>query len=399
MNFTPPKGTQDIYGETFYKRQRVATQILGVLTRYGFTQVQTPIIESQELMSVLAGKDMTDQMYTLKDKSGRDLVIRSDLTPAVTRLFIQIGKSLPKPLKFSVYDRIYRYERPQEGRYREIYQINAELFGAPPPTIDAELLAAFYDCYKAVGLPDTQIIIGFRPLMKRWIELWGTKETDIDAVIRAIDKRAKVSSSAFQELLTDAHFPSNNRSQLNLLLSCKGTIVETRSTMKKLAKIDKQIKEYITDLIAILDLLPLYSVDSFCRIDLGLARGFEYYTGIIFEAINPRFASSIGGGGRYDTLVAAFGGPQTSATGFSIGIDRVVSQIELNASVPAIDYAVIVEDQKDLVRTIPLAQKLRAEGYLVGMDTVGRTPSEQIALAKKKKTKNILLRSSKDEQI
>ena len=375
MNFTPLKGTQDVYGEQWYLRQWIATQILNVLKLYGFRQVQTPVLESRELMSILAGKDMTDQMYTLTDKSGRNLVIRSDITPALTRLFIQTGKSQPKPLRFNCFDRIYRYERPQEGRYREIYQINAELFGAKPPLADAELLAAFYECFAAIGLRDTTVVIGYRPLLACFLLINGTREDRVTEVIRLIDKRAKLSPGEFEAQLTSSGFPPEKRPELETLLSCRGTIAQTRDTILLLAATYPQLREYTTKLTNILSLLPAFGIADQCVVDLGLARGFQYYTGLIFEAINPNSTLSIGGGGRYDTLVQAFGGPPTPATGFSLGFDRItslVAQTQRNRTFsPSIDYVVVSDDTEALRgRAIRLAQLLRSNGYIVDLDVV-----------------------------
>lgn len=387
MNVTPIKGTQDVYGEQWYLRQWIATQILNILKRYGFRQVQTPVLESRELMSILAGKDMTDQMYTLTDKSGRDLVIRSDITPALTRLFIQTGKSQPKPIKFSCFDRIYRYERPQEGRYREIYQINAELYGAKPPLADAELLAAFYECFAALGLPDTTVVIGYRPLLARFLLINATREDRVTEVIRVIDKRTKLSPSEFEAQLVAAGYPPKKRPVLETLLSCRGSIAETRDAIVLLAATYPQLREYATKMTDILSLLPTFGIADRCMVDLGLARGFQYYTGLIFEAINPKSTLSIGGGGRYDTLVQAFGGPPTAATGFSLGFDRIASLIakaQKNRTFsPRVDY-VLVSDAIGALRTraIHLAQLLRSNGYIVDLDIVNRTVSEQLSRAR-----------------
>lgn len=387
MNVTPLKGTQDVYGEQWYLRQWIATQILDVLKRYGFRQVQTPVLESRELMSIMAGRDMTDQMYTLTDKSGRDLVIRSDITPALTRLFIRTGKSLPKPLKFSCFDRIYRYERPQEGRYREIYQINAELYGAKPPLADAELLAAFYECFAAIGLRDTTVVIGYRPLLARFLLIKGTAQNRITEVIRVIDKRTKLLPSEFEVQLVSAGFPLKKRPELETLLSCRGSIAKTRDTIALLAATYPQLREYTTKMTDILSLLPTFGIADRCIVDLGLARGFQYYTGLIFEAVNPKSTLSIGGGGRYDTLVQAFGGPPTAATGFSLGFDRIaplVSQAQIHRVFsPKTDYVIIPGTENTFrKRAIAFAQLLRSNGYIVDLDIVNRTVSEQLSRAR-----------------
>jgi len=166
-------------------------------------------------------------------------------------------------------------------------------------------------------------------------------------------------------------------------------------TLTKINKIISpfpNLKKYTEEIKQISQLLKSYGIYKNCRLALSLARGSEYYTGIIFEAINPNFIFSIGGGGRYDKLVPMFGGPPTPAVGFSIGLDRVcliLSQEKSDFTSPRIDYYLISSPKVSPEKVIKLATKLRSQNKNVEIDLVGRSPSEQIKLAKQLKAKNI----------
>src|SRR5207253_576802 len=123
-----PKGTKDIQADQFYARQHIAALILRVLEKYGFRQVMTPAFENIEVLKAKAGEAIIEQIYEFRDKGDRHLGLRSDITASVARLIAPQVKALSKPIKISSYDRLWRYERPQSGRFREFFQINAELF-------------------------------------------------------------------------------------------------------------------------------------------------------------------------------------------------------------------------------------------------------------------------------
>lgn len=125
MKYLPPKGTQDIWDKKFYSYDNIAKTITKVTEQYGFRQIRTHGFEPIEILAKNAGAEVTSQIYTFEDKGGRPFGIKSDITPAVARFIVGNGKSIPKPIKISCYDRVYRYERPQSGRNREITQINA----------------------------------------------------------------------------------------------------------------------------------------------------------------------------------------------------------------------------------------------------------------------------------
>lgn len=388
---TPPKGTRDLFGDNFYQQKWASNQILSAMEQYGFRQAQTPVFEDLSLLQTMAGPEITDQVYDFKDKSGRNLGIRSDITPAITRLFLSTSIPVPKPIKISCADRVYRYERPQAGRYREINQINGEMFGASPPLADAEVLSCLYSCYKAIGLPETIINISYRPLLEGYLNAIDIK--NIRETIIVIDKKNKLSVPEYINELQQLSLSKLQISKVNRFVNCQGKLLPTLIKIKKAIVSYPQLLKYVTKMEDISRLLESYGVYDNCQINLGLAKGQEYYTGIIFEAINPNFIFSIGSGGRYDKLVPMFGGPPTPAIGFSIGLDRVcliLSQKNTAFTSPKIDYYIISSPDVSPQKAIKLATKLRSQNKNVEIDLVGRNPSEQTKLANQLKAQNII---------
>ena len=396
MKFSPPKGTQDLWNSKFYAYEFIAQTIIKVTQQYGFRQLRTPGFETIEILAKNAGSEITNQIYTLKDKGRRNLGIKSDITPAVARFIAGNSKSMLKPIKISCYDRIYRYERPQSGRNREITQVNAELFGAKPGLVEADLLACFYQCYQKLNLPEVKIEIGFRPLLEKYIQLLEVSDNQVLPIIRLIDKKDKIGRQEFIKSMSLCGVTKNKLQRIQKIIDLKGNLTTVINQAKTLSK-DKQLNQYLQQLNVFTNYLKLYGIENRFTLNLGLARAFEYYTGIIFEAKIPgsKFGS-IGGGGRYDNLVKQYGGPDTPAIGFSIGIDRVYLVLQefnrlKNISLPKINYYLISNCKtKSLLTLINQAQKLRSLGQSVEIDILNKTPKEQLINAKKLQAEKII---------
>lgn len=403
MRYLPPKGTQDLWNEKFYVYDSIAKKILMVTEQYGFRQIRTPGFEPIEILAKDAGAEVTDQIYTFKDKGGRSLGIKSDITPAIARFIAGNSRSIPKPIKVTCYDRVYRYERPQSGRNREITQINAELFGAKTGLVEAELLACFYQCYVALGLPSVEIEIGFRPLLETFVRQLPVDSNQILPIMRLIDKKDKIGEEAFIQEVSTCGVTKEKLDKLQLFISLKGDLKQTLMKAKSVLSESSQLQTYLSQLNQIADCLQMYGVDKQFRLNLGLARGSDYYTGIIFEAKIPGSNfGSIGGGGRYDNLVAQYGGPDTPAIGFSIGIDRVCLVLEeqgVSNSIasPKINYYLATErDPLSMSTMTNCAQKLRERGLNVEIDVLNKNMSEQLQTAKELKAAMVILFKKKE---
>lgn len=406
MKFQTAKGTRDIWGDEFYQRQYLSQQILQVMENYGFRQVRTPLLESLSLLEKGAGQEVIDQIYQVKDKGGRLYGLKSDITPALTRVVANYSQALLKPVKLCCYDRIYRYERPQKGRYREITQINAEMYGVKTAMSDVELLNCFSDCYQSIGLDEIKIEIGYRPLLEIFIkELGISKKQNRLKLIRLLDKKEKISQQDFNRESQQFLFNKSKKMKLANYLKLNGDLVTVFKKTKQFFSGIKPADKYLSNLEEIIKLLKNSGLDKKCKLNLTLARGSEYYTGIIFEAKMIKenkklnFGMSIGAGGRYDNLVAFYGGNDTPALGFSIGIDRILllwqslkQQNSKKQQTPPIEFYIAAElTERCKKATINLAKKIRSQGKVVEIDLLERNLSEQLERAKKIKVKGVII--------
>lgn len=398
MRYKPPKGTQDLWGDKFYAYDFIAQTILKVTEKYGFRQIRTPGFEPIDILAKDAGNEVTGQIYTFKDKGGRDFGIKSDITPGVTRFVAGNGRPMPKPIKITCFDRVYRYERPQSGRNREITQVNVEMYGVKSEIADADVLACFYQCYVELGLPRVEIQIGFRPFLERYIQLLGVDEAQVLPVIRLIDKREKISEEDFISGLNLCGVSKAGLAKINKLLKLSGDSKQVISGLQSLVSGDQKLNDYLEWLSKLTILLEEYGIGQNFKLNLGLARGSEYYTGIIFEAKLPGSQyGSIGGGGRYDNLVARYGGADTAAVGFSIGIDRVYLVLEeLNKIArikkPNAEYYFASEtDELSISTMLRYAQALRDKGKNVEVDLQGKNMSSQLQSAKELSVRKVVL--------
>ena len=402
MKFQRVKGTRDFLPDDQYFRLHIAEIFRQVMESYGYLLVKTPALEYADALLMKSGQAMAEQTYTFKDKGGRDLGLRFDNTVPLTRIVATIGKSLPKPIKFCYIDNYWRYERPQLGRWRELFHAGAELFGSPFPEADAEIIACFIRCFEAVGLEEFKVHIGNRKVIAGFVENLGVSDTDVPSVIRVMDKKQKISEKQFKEELTRSGLPKERLDEVFALTELCGepeyVLDQVRASFSHTNQIEK-IETGVSELTVIMDLLGHYRVKDKCVIDFGLARGFDYYTGVNFECVYPNDIGigSIGGGGRYDDLVSLYGGDDIPATGFSIGFDRVVALLEAEKKadktkfVPHPIYHIVAMNEETYETAIRIAEQLRRQGTMVELDLVHRDRNKQLEYAQKRRAKKVII--------
>ncbi|WP_297519922.1 histidine--tRNA ligase [Thermococcus sp.] len=327
------KGTRDLLPEEMAKRRWVFERIREVFERYNFHEVLTPTFEYTELFKLRSGEEVVEQLYAFDDKGGRNLSLRPDMTSSVARLYVNSFQNAPKPVKWYYIANMFRYEEPQSGRFREFWQAGVELIGSDKVEADAEVIALFVESYLATGLEDFTVNIGDRVLLDEFARMLGV-EDDI-GLMRLIDKKDKMSREDFVGALREFGLSDESVEKVLALVGIKGLPDEVLPKAEELFTSD-EAKAEIKRLYELVDLLDAYGVSKWIRIDLGIARGFDYYTSIVFEAIAPNDLGigSIGGGGRYDNLIEVFGGKPTPATGFAIGIERLIPILEWKDLIP-----------------------------------------------------------------
>ncbi|ASJ16012.1 histidine--tRNA ligase [Thermococcus chitonophagus] len=392
------KGTRDFLPEEMAKRRWVFERIREVFERYNFKEILTPVMEYTKLFELRSGEEVVKQLYAFKDKGGRDVSLRPDMTSSVARLYVNQFQNAPKPIKWYYIANMFRYEEPQSGRYREFWQAGVELIGSDKVEADAEVISLFVESYLSVGLKDFTVNIGDRVLLDEFAKMLGVKD-DI-GLMRIIDKKDKLTQEEFIGELKKFGLDDAGVEKVLSLVEIKGKPSEVLPKAEELFKSEKA-KEEIKRLYELVDLLDAYEVSSWVMIDLGIARGFDYYTSVVFEAIAPNDLGigSIGGGGRYDNLIEVFGGRPTPATGFAIGIERLIPILEWKGLIPEIDlspdvYVVPVGDTKR--EAISIASRLRREGIKAEVELMGRKLRKALDYANRIKAKATIIVGRKD---
>ncbi|ASI99316.1 histidine--tRNA ligase [Thermococcus celer] len=327
------KGTRDLLPEEMEKRRWVFERIREVFERYNFHEVLTPTFEYTTLFQLRSGEEVVEQLYAFDDKGKRNISLRPDMTSSVARLYVNSFQNAPKPVKWYYIANMFRYEEPQSGRYREFWQAGVELLGSGSVEADAEVIALFVESYLATGLKDFTVNVGDRVLLDEFARMLGV-EDDV-GLMRLIDKKDKLSREEFTAALRDFGLDDDGVEKVLSLIGIKGKPDDVLPKAEELFT-GKKAEEEIRRLYDLTDLLEAYGVREKVLIDLGIARGFDYYTSIVFEAIAPNDLGigSVGGGGRYDNLIEVFGGKPTPATGFAIGIERLIPILEWKGLIP-----------------------------------------------------------------
>ncbi len=371
------KGTRDLLPEQMAKRRYVFERIREVFELYGFNEILTPTFEYTRLFQLRSGEEVVNQLYAFRDKGGREVSLRPDLTSSVARLFVNQFQNAPKPVKWYYMANMFRYEEPQSGRLREFWQAGVELIGSANVEADAEVIALMVESYLATGLREFTVNIGDRLLLDEFAKMLGVDD-DI-GLMRLIDKKDKMSREDFIASLRDFGLNDGAVGKVLSLIELKGKPDEVLPKAYELFTSEVAKKE-LKKIEELFELLKAYGAYNYALIDFGIARGFDYYTSIVFEAIAPNDLGigSIGGGGRYDNLVEVFGGKPTPATGFAIGIERLIPILESKGLLPEValrpDVFVVYigRDLEIRLKATEITQVLRKSGIKAEYDLQGR---------------------------
>ncbi|AIY90270.1 Histidyl-tRNA synthetase [Geoglobus acetivorans] len=341
------------------KRRHIENLMRKVAESFGYREIQTPTFEHLELFTLKSGEGIVEEIYAFRDKGGRDLALRPELTAPVMRMFVNECSVMPRPLRFYYFGNCFRYERPQRGRYREFWQFGVELIGSDKPESDAEVIYLAYRILRGLGI-DFRLHVGHVGLLRKVLE--GLDNAD--SAMRLIDKK----DFDGLKVLLDERGKSADLFETVVRLSGCSTVEEAKEVYPEFdySHVEK-VSEILTEL----------GVEF--SLDFGIARGLDYYTGIVFEVYAEGLGAQkqICGGGSY-RLARLFGGEDVPSTGFAIGFDRVVEVC--SAEIPKRPVAVVVSFG-DFVRGQKVAELLRNMGIDAVVDVMGRNVRKQLSFA------------------
>jgi len=360
-----PRGTRDFLPDEMEARRLVEGRLREVARRFGYREVCTPEFEDLELFTMRSGAGIIDEMYVFEDKGGRKLTLRPEITAAVIRMYVNEAKVAPKPIRWCYFADCFRYERPQKGRYRQFWQFGVELIGADSAPADAEVITLASEMLEATGVRyelkvghlafTKNLLAGLEPAAQRRVMAHLDKK-DFDGLSATL---GEIDRSGLKTALMD-------------LIACR--------TLPEAFEIAGEIpgKERIAETIDLLDAAGLKYTLNF-----GIARGLDYYTGMVFEAFSDNLGAEnqILGGGTY-RLAHLFGGDDVASCGFAVGFDRVmVSLGDLpKQKEPVVAILCSEEGRK---RALAVARAFRNAGFRTEMDIMGRGIGAQVAHAAK----------------
>lgn len=379
-----PRGTRDFLPWDMIKRRFVVEIVRSIFELYGYDEIETPAFELLDVLTAKCGPEMREQIYAFKDKAGRDLGLRFDLTVPLARV-VASHPDLPKPFKRYCISRVWRYEEPQSGRFREFWQADADIVGSAKMDADAEVIAVAISCLKRLGMKNFRVRLNNRKILESIAASANVERELWLGVFRAIDKLDKMGQEGVRRELE----------KLGLNGDQIVTIMMQISKCGNLDAVEREVSHVLTDrgregfneLAEIIGNLELYNCSEYVVVDLSLARGLDYYTGPIFEisAETDVNVGSVAGGGRYDNLIELLGGPPTPATGISLGIDRLVevlSEANMLPTARTLTQTFVAYTNPSLKKeAIAAAEKLRSEGIRVEVDVMGRKLDRQLKYA------------------
>jgi histidyl-tRNA synthetase len=377
MRFEAPRGTHDILPSEQPLWQRVVSEFERLCALYGYRRIDTPGFEDTELFVRTSGQGsdvVTKEMYTFTDRGDRSLTLRAEATAPIVRAYLEHGLHRePQPVKLYAVERIYRYGRPQKGRYREHWQLDLEAIGSDDPAVDAEVIQLYDTLLGSLGVTEYRLelnSIGDRECRPAYLERlrpWlAEHESALDAETRDQARR-----NPLRVLDNIAAKPTDAAA----LLRTAPTIGD--SLCDACREHFEAVCRYLDAFGVSYELVPT------------LVRGLDYYTRTAWEFVGPEgtSTSTISGGGRYDGLAEELGGPHTPGVGFGAGIERLLLAMEQAGAAAAepegIDVFFVCVDGADRDRVLAGVMELRAAGLRSDADFAGRSRKGQLTQAKR----------------
>ncbi len=373
------RGTRDILPGEVERWQRLEQVARDVCRRYGYAEIRTPVLERENLFAKGTGEStdiVQKEMYTFTDRGGERVTMRPEATPSMVRAFVEhaLEQAMPMPRLYSL-GAMFRYERPQKGRYRQFHQLDVEAFGVTEPSLDAEVIEMAAEFVRALGIADAELLINSVGC--------PTCRPDFSAaLIDALGDRVS-------ELCTDCQ----RRATTNPLRIFDCKVAADQPTIDALP----HSEDYLCDACRVHFGAVKQSLDDYgltYRVSHRLVRGLDYYTRTTFEFLGQGIGAqnALLGGGRYDHLVKQLGGPERAGIGFAAGLERLVLAMpEDAATTAALDAFVVAIGDEARTPAHVLARDLRHAGLSVLIDHEARSAKAQMKKADRTQASYVLL--------
>ncbi len=397
----PIKGSSDWLPEEIAVRQYIFDTWEKVCRQYGFKKYLTPLLESARIYQEKSGEDVGGkELITVTDRAGRDLAIRPEMTPSVTRLVSRIYNQEVKPIKFYSVANFFRNEKPQRGRNREFWQLNCDIFGSDSLEADREIMQMSLDMMLAFKAPKNsfKLYISSRQLIDGVLDLIKVASDKKIEVIRLMDKWDKLTSKAIKEKVDKLDLSDKSFKIISKFMTAK----DSNQLLVSLPELKNN--QGLKDINLIINKLSDLGYEDYISFNPAVIRGFDYYDGLVFELfdLNKDNNRAMFGGGRYNGLADIFGKESFSAVGFAPGDETTKLFLEswdLLDNIKKDDkYYLPILDDNLKIETSKLAQSLRKKGYNIEEAFVESKIGKALEYANKKGINKVVILGDREYQ-
>ncbi len=373
------KGVRDFYPEDQFIQNYIFSVWKKTVESFGFQEYNASILEPAELYKQKSGEEIvSEQTYTFLDRADREVTLRPEMTPTLARMIAGKVNELSLPLRWYSIPNLFRYEKPQRGRLREHWQLNVDLFGVDSVRADIEVISLAYKIMKNFGAKDDDFVIKIndRNIINALYLKYDLDEEKSYRVSKIIDKKNKIPENAFADALKE--LVGEKAGEFIALLHHNDELLSSFEQKDKISR----------DLLDLIEGLESSGIKN-VSFEPTLMRGFDYYTGIVFEIYDtsPENSRSIFGGGRYNDLLDIFGDKKVSAVGFGVGDVTTKDFLESRSLLPKYRSTTAVYicslSKEYISKTTEVANLLREKGVNVSVDLSGKKVGDQIKIANK----------------
>ncbi|MBI3610030.1 MAG: ATP phosphoribosyltransferase regulatory subunit [Nitrospirae bacterium] len=391
-----PKGMATFLPEAAVHKRQIEEAVLSVFLSWGYQEVIPPIFEYLDVIARGMGEDLIEKGYKFVDRgNGRLMLLRPDITPQIARMAAMLMADAPKPLRLCYRANVFRHEEEHAGRARELFQIGGELIGLEGPEADAEVISIAIQALQKVGLTDFKVAIGQVEFVRGLMNGMGLPADLQKQVREAVVRKDR---SRLTQVLTQGNLPESKVRQVTAILSLFGReeVIEQAWELTT----SPVCRSALTRLREIFRILISAGWKDHLLLDLAEIRGFDYYTGLVFEVFAKDLGVPLGRGGRYDSLIGKFGAPCPS-TGFAFDAEQL--QWAWQKSVKAVPRVavdvLIVEMHRDTTRLFALARMVREKGYRVLQHMEKMSINEAVSRAKAAGAKQLFVLSDGEKAL
>lgn len=383
LGVEPYKGVRDFYPEDQFLERYIFEHMERVCELYGYEEYSASVLEPAELYRSKTSEEIVgEQTYTFTDRGKREVTLRPEMTPTLARMIAARSREIPLPARWYTIANLFRYERPQRGRLREHWQLNADIVGAAGIEADAEIIAIAHGILRSLGAEerDFEIRVSDRRILDTIYDAVGISADARPEITRLLDKRDKLDD--FEEKLSAVAGGKDIARKIvdQLELTTSSAFLENLRTE-----------------------LEIFGVRNMV-VDTKITRGFDYYTGMVFEVFDTHEDNkrSLFGGGRYDNLLGLFGGESIPAVGFGMGDVTARDFLEahnlLPEYAPATELMICVIERDALGHALKLAQDLRREDVTVAVNFSGKRIGDMVRQADKMKVPFVIGIGAKERE-